>query len=53
MVMFVRDDVAGLIRSMGLTYPTDITLTVTGSIKDGRTFAGSDTIRVIEQGAKK
>ena len=45
MVKFVRSEVAAILRPEGA-----VELTVTGEFKDGTTFEGSDTIRVISPG---
>ncbi len=50
MVKFDRPDMIDLVKALNLDLPTDVELTVTGSLADGTQFEGSDTIRVIEKG---
>jgi len=53
-VKFDRQDLIIYLESLlGFLPPDDVTLTVTGELKDGRRFEGSDTIRVIDKGGKK
>jgi len=54
MVKFDRQDLIIYLESVvGVIPPDDIPLTVTGELKDGRRFEGTDTIRVIDEGKKK
>ena len=54
MVKFDRQDLIIFLESVvGIIPPDDVPLTVTGELKDGRRFEGSDTIRVIDKGKGK
>jgi hypothetical protein len=48
-VKFSRKDVTGLIEEMGLTLPTDVSLTLTSQNDAGTIFEGEDTIRVLKR----
>jgi len=51
MVKFDMQDLIIFLESViGVIPPEEIPITVTGELKDGRPFEGSDTIRVIERG---
>ncbi|MEE8402830.1 MAG: NosD domain-containing protein [Candidatus Hydrothermarchaeaceae archaeon] len=50
MVKFDMADVADLIKALNSDLPTDVELTVAGSLADDTRFKGSDTIRAIEGG---
>lgn len=54
MVKFDRQDLIIFLESVvGIIPPDDVPLTVTGELKDGRRFEGSDIVRVIKEGGKK
>jgi len=54
MVKFDRQYLIIFLESVvGVIPPDDIPLTVTGELKDGRRFEGTDTIRVIDEGKNK
>jgi hypothetical protein len=58
-VKFSRAQVVNYIETLaattpGFTFPADVTLTVTGTLKDAVTsFSGQDTVRATEPAAKK
>jgi hypothetical protein len=58
-VKFSRAQLVNYINTLaattpGFTFPADVTLTVTGTLKDGVTsFSGQDTIHAIKPGGKK
>jgi hypothetical protein len=49
---FDRSDVQSFIEDMGLEYPAQVELKVTGKLIDGTPFEGSDTIKVIKKKRK-
>lgn len=55
-VMMVKFDMQDLIifleSVVGVIPPDDVPLTITGELKDGRRFEGSDIVRVIKEGGK-
>lgn len=53
LVKFSRAGLISYIQGLGVTPPVDVVLTVTGSMKDGTPFSGTDTIRVISPGKGK
>lgn len=53
LVKFSRASLITYIQSLGVTPPVDVVLTVTGSLKNGTPFSGTDMIRVINPGKKK
>ena len=54
MVKFDRQDLIIFLESVvGVIPPDDVPLTVTGELKDGRRFEGSDIVRVIKKGKNK
>jgi len=52
-VKFDRDAVQDLIEGMGLKYPANVELKVTGQLYDGTRFEGSNTIKVIKGARSK
>jgi len=53
LVKFSRAGLIAYVQGLGVTPPIDVVLTVTGSMKDGTSFLGADTVRVISPGKGK